>query len=140
MFSGTNNPFLQTPGKVVMDIKRGRMPSGQVVEIRCVEVTLMENGLWRKEKVQEIQPGLADGSTPQRIADIRECCICLGLFCKDHIRSCPRCGRDYCLLWGCSGQVELPDEGPVIMCAFCAKEANTSFLKRFFQRFWSIGT
>ena len=93
MFPGNPNPFLQTPGKIVLDIQRKRMPSGQIVEIRTVEVTLMENGVLRKEKVREHDPGMADGTSPD-IEDIRECHICLGLFHEDNVRRCMACGRD----------------------------------------------
>ena len=34
----------------------------------------------RKEKLFEVIPPLSDNRIPDSVADIRECCICLGLF------------------------------------------------------------
>ena len=139
MFPVNPNPFLQMPGKIVLDIQRKRMPSGQIVEIRRVELTVLENGRWRKEKVSELEPGTADGTTPD-IEDIRECHICLGLFSKDNIRHCLACGRDYCRLRECWGEVKVPQNGQIVVCAPCAKANNTSLLGRIARKFWRLQT
>lgn len=140
MFPGNPNPFFQTPGKITLDIQRGRMPSGQIVEIRKVELCLMENGRLRKEKVFELDPAMADGTTPQEIGTVRECHVCLGLFSEQNVRRCPACGRDYCWLRTCWGGIKVPKSEPIVVCAPCAKEANTGLLERISRKFWRLGT
>jgi len=115
------------------------MPSGQIVEIRTVEVTLIENGVLRKEKVREVDPGMADGTTPDRIGDIRECHVCLGLFHKDNVRSCRACGRDYCGLRECWGEVRGPEDESIVLCAPCAQANNTGVWERISRKFWRLG-
>ena len=115
------------------------MPSGQIVEIRTVEVTSIENGLLRKEKVREVDPGMADGTTPDRIGDVRECYVCLGLFYKDHVRNCMACGRDYCRLRECWGGIKVRGDGSIIVCAPCAQANNMGLLARISRRFWRLG-
>ena len=139
MFPGNPpNPFLQaTPGKVTQDIKRKRMPSGQIVEARKVEVTTLENGRWHKETVSEIDPGMADGTSP-KIEDIRECHVCLGLFHKDNISRCLACGRDYCRRRECWGQIKVQGADDIIICALCANENNRGLLERVSQKFWQL--
>ncbi len=139
MYPPNPNPFLPIPGKIILDIQRKRMPSGQIVEIRTVEVTLIENGVLRKEKVREIDPGMADGTTPDRIGDIRECHVCLGLFHRDNVRSCMACGRDYCRLRECWGEVREPEDEQIVVCAPCAKENNTGVWERISRKFWRLG-
>jgi len=137
VYPGNPNPFLQTPGKIVLDIQRKRMPSGQIVEIRTVEVTLIENGVLRKEKVREHDPGMADGTSPD-IEDIRECHICLGLFHEDNVRRCMACGRDYCWLRECWGGIKVRGDGSIIVCAPCAQANNMGLLARISRKFWRL--
>jgi hypothetical protein len=138
MFAVNPNPFLQMPGKIVLDVQRKRMPSGQIVERRKVERTFLENGHWRKEKVFETEPGMSDGTSPE-IEDIRECHVCLGLFHKDNVRRCIPCGREYCVLGACWEEVKVPGaDGSIIVCAPCAKENNMSLLARISRRFWRL--
>jgi hypothetical protein len=139
MFPGNPNPFFQTPGKIVLDIQRKRMPSGQIVEIRIVELTIMENTLLRREKVREVDPSMADNTTPDAPGDIFECHVCLGLFSKDNVFRCPVCGRDYCCLGECQGEVKVSKDEQIVVCAPCAKEANTGLLKRISKKFWRLG-
>lgn len=134
------NPFLQTPGKIVLDIQKARMPSGQIVEIRTVEVTVLEYGPWRKERVFEVEPGMADGTTPKKVESIRECRVCLGLFHQDNVRRCLACGRDYCRFRECSGQVNVVGDGQITVCAPCAQENNMGSLARVSRRFWHLRT
>jgi len=139
VFPGYQNPFLQPPGKIVLDIQRGRMPSGQIVEIRRVELTILENGRWRKEKVFEVDPGMADGTTPQEIGMIRECHVCLGLFNRDNVRHCPACGRDYCGLRECWGEVRVSEDEKIVACAPCAQANNRGLWERISGKFWRLG-
>lgn len=140
MYPPNPNPFLQvTPGKIVLDIQKGRMPSGQMVEIRTVEVTLLENGRWRKEKVFEVDPGMADGTTPREIGMIRECHVCAGLFSVVNVRRCQACGRDYCIFRECGGEVKVPGDESIIVCAPCAQANNMGLLARISRKFWRLG-
>lgn len=140
MFPGNPNPFLQTPGKIVLDIQKGRMPSGQIVEIRRVERTVMENGQLRKEKVFEVDPGMADGTTPDAVRDIRECHVCLGLFYKENVRRCLACGHNYCKFRECLGEIKVSEDDGILTCAPCAKEANTGLVERISKKFWQLGS
>jgi hypothetical protein len=139
MFPGNPNPFLQaTPGKVVLDIQRKRMPSGQIVEARKTEVTILENGRWHKETVWEIDPGMADGTSPE-LRDVRECHLCISLFHKDNVRQCVACGRDYCGRPECRGEVRMSEDEIIILCAPCARANNTGLLSRLSRKFWRLG-
>jgi hypothetical protein len=138
MFAANPNPFLQMPGKIVLDVQRKRMPSGQIVETRTVERTILENGYWRKERVKEHDPGMSDATSP-KIEDIRECHVCLGLFHKENVRHCIACGRDYCDKRECWDRVETPGiDSSIIACSPCAKENNMSILARISRRFWRM--
>jgi len=138
MFPGNPNPFVQPPGKIVLDVQRKRMPSGQIVEIRTAEVTLMEHGLLRKEKVHEVDPPMADGTTPNQVGEIRECHVCLGLFYKDNVQMCPACGHDYCKFRVCQGELNVPGDGSISMCTPCAQVNNRGLVKRIARRFWRL--
>jgi hypothetical protein len=137
MFPGNPNPFLQPPGKLIEDIQRKQMPSGQVVERQQVEVTSFENNMLHKKKLFETIPRLADGTSPE-LADIRECHVCLGLYHKDNVSHCPSCGRDYCGSQECRGEIEVSKEERTPVCRPCADEINMSALKRTARRFWEI--
>ena len=139
MYPPNPNPFLPIPGKIILDIQRKRMPSGQIVEIRTVEITLMENGLWRKEKVREVDPPMADGTTPDHVREIHECHVCLGLFHRSNVRRCQACGRDSCIFRECWGEVEGPEDEQIVVCAPCAKENNTPLWERISRKFWRLG-
>jgi hypothetical protein len=139
MFPGNPNPFLQaTPGKVVLDIQRKRMPSGQIVEIRTVEETVLENGRWRREKVREYDPDMADGTRPD-IGLIRECHVCLHLWHAVNVTRCIACGRDYCRFRECRGEVRMSEDEIIILCAPCARANNTGLLSRLSRKFWRLG-
>jgi hypothetical protein len=115
------------------------MPSGQIVEIRIVEVTYMENGWLRKETLREVDPGMADGTSPQTPGDIVECRVCLGLFNPSNVSRCAVCGREHCGFQGCRGVVKISRDEELTVCAPCAKELSTGRLKRIANRFWRLG-
>jgi len=138
MFPANPNPFLQTPGKIVLDIQKGQMPSGQIVEIRTVEVTALENGRWVKKRVFEVDPGMADGTTPDEIQHVRECHVCLGLFYAGNVRRCRACGRDFCGFRNCCGEVKVAPDEWIEICAPCARENSMSLLARIARGFWQL--
>jgi hypothetical protein len=138
MFPGNPNPFLQPPGKISKDTQRLQTQSGQLVELRTVEMTVLENGTCRKERVFEVVPPLADNRIPDKIADVRECCVCLRLFHKDNVSRCPICGGDYCAGKDCRGEVKVSKEEKAIVCAPCAQKANTTLFERIAQKLWKL--
>lgn len=129
-------PFSPQPGKIVTDVERLRTQSGQVFEIRRVELTILENNVLRKENLSEVDPPLADNRIPESIADIRECCICLGLFHKDSVLSCPVCGGYFC--HRCRACIKT-DGQEIPACAECAKEANAGLICKILKKFWTLG-
>ena len=139
MTSRNHNPFLQTPSIVDMEIQRGRMPSGTIVEIRLTRLTTSDNNQIRKELTREIAPPMADGTDPETVGDIRECHVCLKRFHKDNVRRCPACGRDYCNFIECSGDPVLSkEEVEVAVCARCAEELSRGLLRRMSMQFWDM--
>ena len=140
MYPPNPNPFLQVmPGKITLDIQRKQMPSGQIVELRTVEVVRVENGLLRKEKVREIDPPMADGTSPDHVREIFECHVCLALVSKENVRWCPACGHDYCKFRPCRGEVKVPGDGSIFVCAPCAEVNNRGLLERISRKFWHLG-
>ncbi len=133
MFPGNSNPFLQMPGKIVVDVQRKQMPSGQIVEFRTVEVTVFENGRWRRERVQELDPGTADGTCD--IDFVRECRVCLRLWHAIRVRRCPVCGLDFDFSQGCCGQIKVSRDERIVVCAACAQANNMGLLERIAWKF-----
>jgi hypothetical protein len=103
-----------------------------------VEVVRVENGLFRKEKVREIDPPMADGTTLDHVREIFECRVCLGLFHKDNVRCCLACGHDYCRFRACRGEVKIPGDGSIFVCAPCAEVNNRGLLERISRKFWRL--
>jgi hypothetical protein len=136
MLANNQPPGSPQPGKIVTDVERYQTQSGQVVEIRRIELSILENNTLRKENRFEVEPPLADNRIPESVADIRECCICLGLFHKDNVLSCPVCGRCFC--HQCRDRITA-DGNEVPVCAECAKEANAGFICRILKKFWTLG-
>jgi hypothetical protein len=136
MFPGNPNPFLQTPGKIVVDVQRKQMPSGQVVEFRIVEVTLWENGRYRRERVRELDPSTADGT--RDIDLVRECHVCLRLWHATNVRRCAACGHEFCKFRECWGEVKVRGDESVILCAPCAQANNMGLLARISRTFWRL--
>lgn len=137
MFPNNQDPPSQQPGKIVTGVDKYQSQSGQVVELRRIELTVLENNLLRKENCSEVEPPLADSRIPESVADIRECRVCLKLFHKDNVSTCPVCGGDYDL--DCREEIKAEDGIPISTCALCAKEANTGLARRMCKRFWQIG-
>jgi hypothetical protein len=106
------------------------------VEIRRIELSIMENGRMRKEF--EVDPGMADGTTPQEIGHVRECRVCGRLFSKNNVSRCCACGRDYCCLRECGGEVSVSQDERISVCAHCVKENNTGLLGRIAKKFWQL--
>jgi hypothetical protein len=96
VFPNSQNTFNQQPGKIVTKVEKFQTQSGQVVEIRQIELSILDNNLMRKENCFEVDPPLADNRIPESVADIRECGNCLRLFHKDNVLVCPVCGRCFC--------------------------------------------
>ena len=136
MFGNNQSQFNQQPGKVVTNIERFQTQSGQAVEIRRIEVTVLENNILRKEQTFEVCPPLNDNRIPDSVADIRECCVCLGLYHRDSVMTCPACGGFYD--YRCRGNIRVEDNETVSACALCAKEANTGLLKKLSRRLWRM--
>jgi len=129
------NPLGQPPGKIVTRVEKFQTLSGQLVLIRWMEVSVMDSGVLRKEETFEVLPPLADGRIPDRIADIRECCIRLGLYHHENVSSCPVCGRHFCRI--CAGLIKVK-ESETLACKVCADEASAGFLRRVFKYFWNL--
>ena len=135
MLANNQPPGSPQPGKIATDVERYQSQSGQVVEIRRIELTILENNMLRKENCFEVDPPLADNRVPESIADIRECCVCLGLFHKDSVLICPVCGRCFCHQCG----DRITDGGnELTVCAECAREANTGLVRKIFKKFWTL--
>ena len=132
------NVFGPAPGKVFIDVERYQTQSGQVVEIRRIEMNILENNMLRKERTFEVYPPLADSRIPETVADIRECRVCLSLYHKDNVMMCPVCGGYYCHL--CRAETKDPDGQIIALCAICANEVNTGLLKRITRKLWALGT
>lgn len=136
MLPNNQNAFNHHPGKIVTGVERFQAQSGQVVEIRRIEMTVLENNMIRKENVFEVEPPLADNRIPDSVADIRECHVCLGLFHEDNVDTCLSCGGYYNR--SCRGEAKDKDGTLVVVCAKCAKKANTSLAGRLWNKFWNI--
>jgi hypothetical protein len=138
MFPGSSNPFLQPPAKASKDIQRLQTRSGQIVELRTIEIAALKNGTFRKERLTEIVPPLADNRIPDKITDVRECGVCLRLFHKDNVSRCPVCGGEYCTSKDCRGEIKVSKEETAITCAPCAQKANTTLFQRIAQKLWKL--
>jgi hypothetical protein len=136
MLANNQPPGSPQPGKIVTDVERYKTQSGQVVERRRIEMTILENNVLRKENCFEVDPPLADNRVPESIADIRECCVCLDLFHKDNVLSCPICGGYFCCR--CRACIKM-DGNEIPSCAECAKEANAGFICKILKKFWTLG-
>ena len=131
------NPFSQQPGKIVTDVDKYQSQSGQICELRRIELTVLENSRVRKEYCSEVEPPLADSRIPESVADIRECRVCLRLFHKDNVSTCPVCGSDYDL--DCREEIKAEDGILISVCGLCANEANTGLAKRMWKKLWDLG-
>jgi hypothetical protein len=136
VFPNNQIPFSQQPGKAVTDAQKYQTQSGQIVEIRWTESTILEGNMLRKEKSFEVFPPLNDNRIPDSVADIRECRICLGLFHKESVLVCPVCGGCFCLK--CRDEIKSEDDQPIAACKLCAQQANTSVLGRLWRKFWHV--
>lgn len=132
--NNTNPPI----GKITNRSERYKTYSGQIVEIRWMESSVLENGILRKEEYIEVEPPMRDSCTPESRFDIRECCGCLGLFIKDNVKQCPECGRNFCEGKKCKGQIDHEENGRLIVCASCAEDYNLNTWGRMWKNFWNI--
>jgi hypothetical protein len=128
------------PGKVSQRIERIQLPSGQIVEIRRTERFVLERGIWQKEIVFEVVPPLLDCRTPESVAEIRECHVCIGAYHQDSVSQCIVCGHDYCGFRECSGLLKLPSGEKIVVCKPCADEGNMGAVKRLSRKFWQLGS
>ena len=85
MQSNLNNQFGQQPGKIAVEKEFFQTLSGQWVELTWYQRAVFENNTLRKEALYYLDPPLQDGRVPDSIHDIRECCVCDGLFHKDTV-------------------------------------------------------
>jgi hypothetical protein len=126
MNGNQQNSFNQcslTPGRVITKVRRYTSPSGQVVELQWVTVTIQDSqGIWRTEEVIELKRPLDDGITPTDCDQIRECVRCLSLIHIMNAYRCPSCSQCYCL--PCT-EIIGADGKEIRVCAACAKEAKT---------------
>jgi len=130
----------QTPlnpqvGKVVTRVEKFQARSGQVFEIRWTDISTIENGIHKKESYFAVFPPLMDNRTPDSVADVRECCVCLGLYHRESVIKCPVCGGDFCQI--CMGKI-VENEIEIMACAACAKKNNRGLLGRIFNRLWTL--
>jgi hypothetical protein len=125
---------LLTPGRVITKIKRYTSPSGQIVELQWVTVTLQDNnGIWRTEEVVELKRPLDDGITPTDCDQIRECVRCQSLIHIMNAYRCPICSLCYCL--PCTENIRVEGQDREIrVCVNCAKEARTPALINLFRK------
>ena len=130
------NPLQPRVGLESIRVEKFRTRSGQSVEIRWLKGLVSENGVPIEESCFEVFPPLTDNRIPDSVADIRECCICLGLFHKENIQRCPVCGRDFDS--ACRGTIAT-DEGEIIVCAACDEEHNRSLLGKLIRKLWTLG-
>ena len=139
MYPANTNPFGQLPCIVDKQVERFRTESGQIVELRRVKTKVFENGTWRIEEYFEVDPPLADNRIPSSINEIRECCVCRQLYHQDNCRECTECGRYYCYLFDCRGEIKNKDGIEVIVCASCAETANKPLISKLWSKLWSLG-
>jgi hypothetical protein len=129
----------QVLSKVVTKVDKFQSRSGQIVELRHMRYLILENNVLRKEEVSEISPPLADSRKPDSACEIRECCICLGLYHEDNTRTCPVCGQDFCCLPPCKGTFKTGESLETTVCAVCAVEVKKGPVRRLWRRLWQLG-
>jgi len=134
-----NNPGNQQPEITSTTVEKFHTQSGQLVELRLVESKVLKNSRLRKEQYFEVVPPLADNRVPDSVGDIRECCICLQLYHKDNVNSCPGCGRCFCLNPDCRDLITTDEGKQVLVCAVCADEANSGLIKKLWRKIWILG-
>ena len=129
------NAFNTQIGKVVSRVEKFSSQSGQLFEIRWIEMNVLENGLQKKDFWFEVFPPLADNRTPDSIADVRECCVCLSLYHRESVFVCPVCGGDFCHI--CRGMI-VENEMEIAACAACTEKANRGLFGRIIRRLWTL--
>lgn len=139
MLTNSQNPLNQPPKKVVTKVEKFQTEFGQLVELRFIELTVLENNVLRKEELFEVDPPLSDNRVPSSIQDIRQCCICLGLYHKDNIRTCPVCGRYFCISPDCRDMIKTENGDEILACAACADEANSGLVRKLWRKLWTLG-
>ena len=137
MIGNSQNLTNRRPGKVETEVERFHTLSGQVIEITWSEQWVLEDNVFRKVKVFEVNPPLADRRTPKSADDIRDCCICFGTYHKDNVLQCDICGEYFCK--NCKGTIKGDDTG-IEVCAMCAKWENAGFIGKMWMRLWALGS
>ena len=137
MHSNLNNPFGQQPGKIAIQKEFFQTLSGQLVELTWYQRAVFENNILKKEAFYYLDPPLVDGRVPDSVHDIRECCICNGLFHKDSVFQCPDCARYHCGMCRDKRKTE-EDDSTIMVCQQCADEANTGVLRKLFKKIWTF--
>ena len=130
MNTGQQNIFNQqqlqiTPGRFITKVKRYVSPSGQVVELRWVTITVQDGpGRWRTEEITEVVPPLRDGCVvnEKNFDNLQECVICLGITVQAY--QCPKCHQWVCMV--CAEKVKGQSEDVCINCAWKIKYPNLS--------------
>jgi len=128
MNNSTQNIFNQqqsllTPGRVITEAKQYQSPSGKIVNLQKLTVTVQDNqGIWRTEVIVKVDRPLDDGTTPNDCSEIRECFCCQSLIHVNNSYMCPTCCQCFCL--PCTENIKLKDK-EVRVCVACAKEAKT---------------
>lgn len=135
MSTNSGQPLSPQAGKITTQVERYLTGSGQLFEIRRVEIMVLEKGFLKKESYFEVFPPLQDNRVPASVADIRECCVCLGLYHKESVFNCPVCGRDLCRI--CKEKITT-DAGEILVCAACAEEHNCGLVGRIIKKFWTL--
>jgi len=121
LFNPQQSPL--TPGRVITKVKRYVSPTGQVVELGWLTTTLRDQqGIWHTEETVEVDPPLADGTTPSDCSSIRECSRCRSLI----TRSC--CCKSCRLIFCEPCTVEIETEGQKArVCLECAESIRHPF-------------
>lgn len=136
MNAGSQNLFNQqsplAPGRIITKVKRYVSPTGQVVELQWVTITVQDNqGIFRTEEIIEVVPPLQDSITPNDCDEIRECFRCKSLIHISNAYICPSCSQCNCL--PCTVNFEV--EGKQIrICVTCAKEVRTPLFLRIIKK------
>jgi len=139
MATGPQNIFNQqqsplTPGRVITKVKRYVSPSGQVVELRWVTITIQDNqGIWRTEETMEVVPPLRDGSVVNEANydKLQECVICLAVTVQAY--QCPKCRQWVCMV--CTAEVIVQSK-VVLFCENCAWKIKYPRLSGLHKLIW----
>lgn len=134
MADDSRHRFAAQSGTVLTRVEKWQSVSGQLFEIRYSEMSIMENGILKKESFFEVFPPLLDNRIPDSIGDVREC-ICGGLYHKENVSKCSYCGRDFALC--CRKEIET-EKGTERICISCADERSLSFMDKLFKKFWTM--